>query len=47
MTYFIFIGDLLVMGFMTVLVVWVFVRANDDQIKTAANIPLEDDRIDG
>jgi hypothetical protein len=47
MTYVIFIGDLLVMAFMTALVIWVFVHADDDQISAAANIPLEDDRHNG
>jgi cbb3-type cytochrome oxidase subunit 3 len=47
MTFVIFIGDLLVMGFMTAVVVWVFVHANDDQIRTVANLPLEDDQLDG
>lgn len=43
MTYLIFIGDMLVMAFMTALVVWVSVRANDARIEAAARIPLEDE----
>lgn len=43
MTYLIFIGDLLVMAFMTALVVWVSVRANNARIEAAARIPLEDE----
>lgn len=43
MTYLIFIGDMLVMAFMTALVVWVSVRANDSRIDAAARIPLEDE----
>ena len=47
MTYFIFAGDMLVMLFMTVLVVWVFWRSSDETIKESACIPLEDERTDG
>lgn len=44
MTYLIFIGDMFVMAFMTALVVWVSLRANDRRIDEAARIPLEDER---
>ncbi len=47
MTYFIFAGDMLVMLFMTVLVVWVFWRSSDSAIEASARIPLEDERTDG
>jgi hypothetical protein len=43
MTYLIFIGDMAVMAFMTALVVWVSVRANNERIESAARIPLEDE----
>jgi len=47
MTFFIFAGDMLVMLFMVVLVVWVFWRSSDETIADAANIPLHDEHIDG
>jgi cbb3-type cytochrome oxidase subunit 3 len=47
MTYFIFAGDLLVMGFMFGLVVWLLLRASNRKLQEAANIPLEDERHDG
>ena len=47
MTYFIFAGDMLVMLFMMVLVVWVFWRSSDETIKQSARIPLEDEKTDG
>jgi hypothetical protein len=43
MTYLIFIGDMFVMAFMTVLVVWVSVRVNNARLSSAARIPLEDE----
>ena len=46
MTYFIFAGDMLVMLFMVVLVVWVFWRSSDETIGEAARIPLEDEDCD-
>ena len=46
MTYFIFAGDMLVMLFMVVLVVWVFWRSSDKTIESSARIPLEDERDD-
>lgn len=47
MTYFIFAGDMLVMLFMMILVVWVFWRSSDTTIDSSARIPLEDERTDG
>lgn len=46
MTYFIFVGDMLVMLFMVVLVVWVFWRSPDEAMDEAARIPLEDESTD-
>jgi hypothetical protein len=46
-TYVLFIGDMLVMAFMTVLVVWISVRANDERIDAISRIPLEDEDADG
>ena len=43
MTYFIFAGDMLIMLFMVVLVVWVFWRSSDQAIQSSARIPLEDE----
>jgi hypothetical protein len=43
MTYLIFIGDMLVTGFMVALVVYLSVRANDSHLSAAARIPLEDE----
>ncbi len=47
MTFFIFAGDMLVMLFMTVLVVWLFLRSPDSVMDASARIPLEDERSDG
>ncbi len=47
MTAVIFIGDMLVMLFMVVLVVWVFWHSSDTTIESSARIPLEDERTDG
>ncbi len=47
MTYFIFAGDMLVMLFMCVLVVWVYWRTSDETIDASASIPLEDEKTDG
>ena len=47
MTFFIFAGDMLVMLFMTVLVVWLFWRLPDSEMDASARIPLEDERSDG
>jgi cbb3-type cytochrome oxidase subunit 3 len=47
MTYFLFAGDMLVMAFMVVLVIWVFMRSSKESIDESARIPLEDERPDG
>ena len=47
MTYFIFAGDMLVMLFMVVLVVWLFWRMPDSTIDASARIPLEDEESNG
>ncbi len=47
MTYFIFAGDMLVMLFMVLLVVWVFWKSSDEVIEESARIPLEDEKTDG
>ncbi len=44
MTWFIFIGDMLVMLFMVALAAWVFYRSTDEVIDQSARIPLEDER---
>jgi len=46
-TFFIFAGDMLVMLFMVILVVWVFWRSSDKTISDAARIPLEDENTNG
>jgi len=43
MTLFIFAGDMLVMLFMIVLVVWVSLYAGKDETDRIARIPLEDE----
>ena len=46
MTYFIFAGDMLVMLFMVVLVVYVSMRSARESMDAAARIPLQDERCD-
>jgi hypothetical protein len=47
MAWFIFAGDLLVMFFMTMLVVWVSMRSSRELLDFSANIPLlEEDEHD-
>ncbi len=43
MSWFIFVGDMLVMLFMVVLVIWVFMVSADSNIDRSANIPLNDE----
>jgi len=43
MTWFIFVGDLVVMLFMVCLVIWVFMVSSDKDIDDAAMIPLRDE----
>ena len=43
MSYFIFIGDMLVMAFMIAVVIWVSMKSNKKSIERATKIPLEDE----
>ena len=43
MTFVIFAGDMLVMAFMIVLVVWVLLGVSDRDIDAAASLPLEEE----
>ncbi len=43
MAHLIFIGDMLVSGFMVVVAVWLFWRTDDEQISKVAQIPLQDE----
>ncbi len=43
MTWYIFVGDMLVMAFMIALVVWVSMRSTRDRLDSTARIPLEDE----
>lgn len=45
MTYVLFVGDMLVMAFMIVLVIWVSLYTKDSEIESVARIPLEDDEV--
>jgi len=47
MTWFIFAGDMLVMAFMIVVVVWVSLRSTGERLDDAARIPLEDEETRG
>ncbi len=47
MTYFLFVGDMLVMLFMIGVVVWVCLRSNRKNIEDAARIPLDDEGENG
>lgn len=46
MTYFIFAGDLIVMGFMFCLVTWLSLRSSKQKINEVADLPLRDERDD-
>jgi len=46
MTWFLFVGDMLVMLFMSVLVVWVYLKSTTESADEAARIPLEDEYVD-
>jgi cbb3-type cytochrome oxidase subunit 3 len=46
-SYFIFAGDMLVMAFMMILVVWVSLKSSKEQLDEAARIPLEDEDTNG
>jgi len=43
MTWFIFVGDMLVMAFMIVVVIWVSLRSSRARLDAASRIPLEDE----
>jgi len=47
MTWFIFIGDMLVMAFMILLVVIVSLRSTNKTLEEISRIPLEDEEKDG
>jgi hypothetical protein len=47
MTLFIFIGDMLVMGFMVGLAIWCGTRGNSEEIEQIARIPLDDEQGEG
>ncbi len=46
MTWFLFVGDMLVMLFMCVLVVWVYLKSTSEAADEAARIPLQDEYVD-
>ena len=43
MTFFIFLGDMLVMAFMMAVVVWVYMKSSRETLEEAAHIPLQDE----
>jgi hypothetical protein len=45
MTYFLFAGDMLVMAFMIVLVVWVSLKSSKSSLEESAAIPLADEEF--
>lgn len=47
MTWFLFVGDMLVMAFMIGIVIWVSLRSSRAYLDAAARIPLEDEDRDG
>ncbi len=47
MTYFIFIGDMLVMAFMISLVVWVSLSSSQQGLNEASQVPLRDEVQNG
>jgi len=47
MTWVIFIGDMLVMAFMIIVVIWVSLRSSRARLDAAARIPLEDEERSG
>ena len=47
MAYFLFAGDMLVMAFMILVVVWVSLKSSKKSIDKAAQIPLHDEYHDG
>jgi cbb3-type cytochrome oxidase subunit 3 len=47
MTFLLFAGDMLVMAFMMILVVWVSLKSSRASIDEASRIPLEDEQDHG
>jgi len=47
MVWFLFLGDMLVMLFMTLLVVWISLRDTRATLDFSARIPIEDEQNDG
>jgi len=47
MTLVIFLGDMLVMAFMIVVVVWLSLRSTREVLDAASRIPLEDEERNG
>lgn len=47
MTWFIFVGDMLVMAFMILVVVWASMRSTRERLDATARIPLEDEESHG
>jgi hypothetical protein len=47
MTWFLFVGDMLVTAFMIVLFVWISLRSTRAQLDAVARIPLEDEERRG
>lgn len=47
MAWFIFVGDLLVMLFMTILVVWVSMKSSRELLDFSAQIPLQEEEDNG
>ncbi|HET6593477.1 MAG: CcoQ/FixQ family Cbb3-type cytochrome c oxidase assembly chaperone [Xanthomonadales bacterium] len=47
MTYLLFAGDMLVMAFMMIVVVWVSLKSSKKTIDEASRIPLEDEQNHG
>jgi len=47
MTWFIFVGDMLVMAFMIGVIVWVSLRSSRATLDAASRIPLEDEEQRG
>lgn len=43
MTWIIFAGDMLVMAFMIVVIVWVSLRSTRERLDAVARLPLEDE----
>ncbi len=43
MTWFLLIGDLVVMAFLTVVAIWVCAPSNRDKLEAAARVPLDEE----